>query len=68
MRVRLLGFVTLACGCLVGRYHDLEQQRDVSYVERKGADCPTHTHRRNHAVSLASRRESVSADRPSRVA
>jgi len=48
--VRLLGFRTLACGCVVGRYRELATSREVSYVEEKGTDCPTHVHRRNHTI------------------
>lgn len=49
--VRLLGFTTLACGCIVGRYRELATNRDVNYVEEKGAGCCTHGHRRNHTIS-----------------
>jgi hypothetical protein len=48
--VRLLGFTTLACGCLVGRYRDLSTNRDVNYIEEKGDGCKTHSHRRNHTI------------------
>jgi hypothetical protein len=48
--VRLLGFRTLPCGCVVGRYLDLSGNREVVYVEEKGGECPDHTHRRNHAI------------------
>ncbi len=48
--VRLLGFSTLACGCLVGRYLELSPRREVVYVEEKGCNCTTHAHRRNHAI------------------
>jgi hypothetical protein len=48
--VRLLGFVTLACGCVVGRYVDVTTEREVAYVEEKGRDCDRHAHRRNHTV------------------
>ena len=68
MLVRLLGFVTLDCGCIVGRYHDLEQSRDVAYIESKGAACDVPKHRQNHAVSLAPPDAAVSAGRPARVA
>ena len=43
--VRLLGFTTLTCGCVVGHY------REVAYVEEKGAACSAHAHRRNHTLS-----------------
>ena len=49
--VRLLGFATLPCGCVVGRYRDLGSTREVVYVEEKGAGCESHAHRRNHTVS-----------------
>ena len=48
--VRLLGFTTLDCGCIVGRYRELATKQDVSYVEEKGAACKTHGHRRNHTI------------------
>jgi hypothetical protein len=48
--VRLLGFTTLTCGCVVGRYREVATNRDVAYVEEKGACCATHSHRRNHTV------------------
>ena len=49
--VRLLGFATLNCGCVVGRYRELATSRDVNYVEEKGSACTTHGHRRNHTIS-----------------
>jgi hypothetical protein len=49
--VRLLGFTTLACGCVVGRYREVATSREVSYVEEKGAACGSHGHRRNHTVA-----------------
>jgi len=51
--VRLLGYTTLACGCVVGRYHEKETDRDVAYVEEKGQDCSSPQHRRNHTISVA---------------
>lgn len=48
--VRLLGFNTLACGCVVGRYREVATSREVSYVEEKGKACGSHAHRRNHTV------------------
>jgi hypothetical protein len=48
--VRLLGYTTLACGCVVGRYRELASSREVTYVEEKGFACDTHAHRRNHTV------------------
>jgi hypothetical protein len=49
--VRLLGFATLPCGCVVGRYRDIGSTREIVYVEEKGTGCESHTHRRNHTVS-----------------
>jgi len=56
--VRLLGFNTLGCGCVVGRYRDVATSREVAYVEEKGTDCHQHSHRRNHTITVA-RREPV---------
>ena len=49
--VRILGFSTLSCGCVVGRYRDIASTREVTYVEEKGIGCESHAHRRNHTVS-----------------
>jgi len=49
--VRILGFSTLSCGCVVGRYRDIASTREVTYVEEKGVGCESHAHRRNHTVS-----------------
>jgi hypothetical protein len=49
--VRLLGFTTLGCGCIVGRYRELATNRDVNYVEEKGETCAAHAHRRNHTIA-----------------
>jgi hypothetical protein len=51
--VRLLGFTTLACGCVTGRYREIATHRDVTYVEEKGAACVHHAHRRNHTLGPA---------------
>jgi len=48
--VRLLGFRTLGCGCVIGRYRELATSREVTYVEEKGTACETHGHRRNHTI------------------
>jgi len=48
--VRLLGFTTLACGCVIGRYREVATSREVSYVEEKGKSCGSHGHRRNHTL------------------
>lgn len=51
--VRLLGYTTLPCGCLTGRYRELASSREVVYVEEKGATCPNPAHRRNHTLAPA---------------
>ena len=48
--VRLLGFRTLMCGCVIGRYRELATSRELTYVEEKGMQCELHGHRRNHTV------------------
>ena len=48
--VRLLGFTTLGCGCVVGRYREVATSREVTYVEEKGKSCASHGHRRNHTI------------------
>src|SRR6185369_1774741 len=37
--VRLLGYTTLACGCVVGRYREVASSRELAYVEEKGSGC-----------------------------
>ena len=49
--VRLLGFRTLACGCVIGRYRELATSRELTYVEEKGTACTTCGHRRNHTIT-----------------
>ena len=48
--VRLLGFRTLTCGCVIGRYRELATSRELTYVEEKGTNCDTHGHRYNHTI------------------
>ncbi len=48
--VRLLGFTTLGCGCVTGKYREIATHREVIYVEEKGTACPHHAHRRNHTL------------------
>ncbi len=52
--VRLRGYSTLSCGCIIGHYHELGSERDVSYVEQKGTACPDHQHRNNKTIRPAS--------------
>jgi hypothetical protein len=49
--VRLLGFTTLNCGCVIGRYREVATSREVRYIEEKGKACSSHHHRRNHTVA-----------------
>ena len=49
--VRLLGFTTLACGCVIGKYREVATSREITYVEEKGRSCGSHSHRRNHTVA-----------------
>lgn len=49
--VRLLGFRTLVCGCVIGRYREVATSREVTYVEEKGSGCELHGHRRNHTIA-----------------
>ena len=51
--VRLLGFTTLGCGCVTGHYREIATNREVTYVEEKGAACEQQAHRRNHTLSTA---------------
>jgi len=48
--VRLLGFATLDCGCVVGRYREVGTSREMAYIEEKGKTCDINGHRRNHTV------------------
>ncbi len=63
--VRLLGFTTLGCGCVIGQYRELATSREVMYVEEKGATCTQHGHRRNHTVPERTTVLAVSAARAS---
>lgn len=49
--VRLLGFTTLACGCVSGKYREVATSREVTYIEEKGASCGLAGHQRNQPVS-----------------
>lgn len=49
--VRLLGFTTLTCGCVSGRYREVGTNREVSYIEEKGTSCGQTAHQRNQPVS-----------------
>jgi hypothetical protein len=51
--VRLLGFSTLPCGCVVGHYRELATGQERSYVEVKGRSCEADAHRRNRLVQAA---------------
>ena len=49
--VRLLGFTTLTCGCVTGRYREVATNREITYVEEKGTTCEHQAHRRNHTLA-----------------
>jgi len=49
--VLLLGYTSLACGCVTGRYREVATSREVTYVEEKGVSCAHHGHRRNHTLA-----------------
>jgi len=49
--VRLLGFRTLGCGCVIGRYRELATSRELTYIEEKGVGCDLYGHRRNHTIA-----------------
>lgn len=49
--VRLLGFTTLTCGCVTGRYREVGSEREITYIEEKGTVCATLSHVRNQPVS-----------------
>ena len=49
--VKLLGFGTMPCGCVVGRDRDVASTREVVYVEEKGPQCASASHRQNHTIS-----------------
>jgi hypothetical protein len=51
--VRLLGFTTLPCGCVSGRYLEIGVRREVQYIEEKGAACAEAGHQRNQPVRPA---------------
>ena len=50
--VRLLGFRTLTCGCVIGRYREAATSRELTYVEEKGQGCDAYGHRRNHTIAV----------------
>lgn len=49
--VRLLGFTTLSCGCVVGRYRAVGTVREVRYVEEKACSCRSQAHRQNQTIA-----------------
>ena len=49
--VRLLGFTTMACGCVSGRYREVGTNREITYIEEKGNSCAQANHQRNQPVS-----------------
>jgi len=63
--VRLLGFTTLGCGCVTGRYREVATNREITYVEEKGSACDCTAHRRNHTLGPARRGPSAISARAS---
>ena len=61
--VRLLGFRTLPCGCVIGSYQELATNRELRYVEEKGVQCDVPTHRRNHTVAVEAATSSITRSR-----
>jgi hypothetical protein len=49
--VRLLGFTTLTCGCVSGRYREVGTNREITYVEEKGRSCSQAAHKRNQPLA-----------------
>jgi hypothetical protein len=49
--VRLLGFTTLTCGCVSGKYREVGTNREINYIEEKGSQCGQASHQRNQPVS-----------------
>ncbi len=49
--VRLLGFTTMTCGCVSGKYREVGTNREVVYIEEKGAQCGQSSHQRNQPLS-----------------
>jgi hypothetical protein len=49
--VRLLGFRTLTCGCVIGKYRELATSRELTYIEEKGSACEMYGHRRNQTIA-----------------
>ncbi len=49
--VRLLGFTTMSCGCVSGRYHEVATEREITYIEEKGLSRGHTGHQRNQPVS-----------------
>ena len=59
--VKLLGFETLGCGCVVGHYRDAGTVRVVTYIEEKASTCDQPGHRRNHALVARRRRGTLAS-------
>ncbi len=49
--VRLMGFTTLTCGCVTGRYREEGSKREITYIEEKSTVCVSSGHVRNQPVS-----------------
>src|SRR5688500_20270620 len=62
--VRLLGFRTLTCGCVIGRYRELATSREVTYVAEKGGTCQSPGHPRHHTILAASTPAAAAPETP----
>src|SRR4029453_11326627 len=51
--VQLAGFPPLGCGVVTGQYREVATNREITYVEEKGASCTLQAHRRNHTLTSA---------------
>lgn len=49
--VKLLGFTTMGCGCVSGRYREIGSNREITYIEEKGVACGQRAHLRNQPFS-----------------
>ncbi len=49
--VRLMGFATLTCGCVTGRYREEGSKREITYIEEKSTACVSSGHLQNQPVS-----------------
>lgn len=65
--VRLLGYSTLPCGCVIGCYRELATNREVVYVEEKDPRCTARAHRQNQVVRTTTLTGSARASQHARL-